>query len=64
VLAAWVARSWPLPALGVVGGVWDEAAGSGAAAGAVPQSLLRPEPLYLRRPDAAEPAAVTIGGPR
>lgn len=61
VLAEWVARSWPPAELGRVGGAWDAAGGSGAAAGAVPQALLRPEPLYLRRPDAAEPVA--LGSP-
>lgn len=56
VLAAWVAAAWPLvDDLPAVTSSWDAARGDGAAAGQIPQALLRPDPLYLRRPDAAEP---------
>lgn len=55
-LASWVVEDWnggectaaPVTA------VWD-APSSDAAQIVVPQTLLQPHPLYLRRPDAAEP---------
>lgn len=74
VLAAWVAQgmvagrtaidatgpgSAPGLALARVPTSWDAARADGAAAGWVPQALLEPEPVYLRRPDAVAP---TIAG--
>lgn len=64
VLAAWVAAEWPQAGdLAVVSSSWDGARGDGAAAGQIPQSLLRPDPLYLRRPDAVEPTTVVVVRP-
>lgn len=59
VLVEMVAGAWPVdPAsLGSVAGGWSEPRGPGNPEQQVPLGLLRPEPLYLRRPDAAEPVA-------
>lgn len=60
-LARWVVREWPVGQVASVAGGWDAASGDGGAASPIPQALLRPEPLYLRRPDAVEP---TVGAVR
>lgn len=68
-LARWVVEDYQqhggaVPPLAPIPVQW--AAPSGDAAGvAVPQSLLVPRPLYLRRPDAVEPNAAppVIGAP-
>jgi tRNA threonylcarbamoyladenosine biosynthesis protein TsaB len=57
VLAAWAAAEWPLPESAAVVGEWDGARGDGGAVARIPQTWLRPEPMYLRRPDASEPTA-------
>ena len=58
-LAQWVAEELTagqgcLPPLAVVGADWAPPDADGAQV-SVPQSLLSPAPLYLRRPDAVEP---------
>ncbi|MFI0432462.1 MAG: tRNA (adenosine(37)-N6)-threonylcarbamoyltransferase complex dimerization subunit type 1 TsaB [Candidatus Nanopelagicales bacterium] len=59
VLAAWVAGAMAegagVPAVAQVGHGWDAAGGDGSAGPPVPQALLAPEPLYVRRPDAVVP---------
>jgi tRNA threonylcarbamoyl adenosine modification protein YeaZ len=56
-LAEWAESAWPESSaeLADVPQHWDGAASDGADAGFVPQTLLVPQPLYLRRPDATEP---------
>jgi len=59
-LAAWVAQETQSGggevAVATVSGALISADARGEA-GEVPQALLRPEPLYLRRPDATEPTS-------
>lgn len=56
-LATWAATEWPTTTaeLQAVPARWQSAASDGAESGWVPQALLVPQPLYLRRPDATEP---------
>lgn len=58
VLARWAAEEAdagrPLPVAGTV--QWDTSLGDGSAAGTIPQTLLPPAPLYLRRPDVHLPS--------
>lgn len=57
VLAQWAAVAESAGSAGVarVPSAWDASQGDGAAAGFVPQALLEPRPIYLRRPDATPP---------
>lgn len=66
VLAAWVAADLTagdilvdLPSFGQR--TWDDAAGDGSSGPVVPQTLLAPEPIYLRRPDAVVPKGLPGG---
>ncbi len=56
-LAHLVATRWPLGTteLGQVPRRWGDSTADGESGPGVPVGFLRPEPLYLRRPDAAEP---------
>lgn len=65
-LATWVgevllAGQGSLPPLMTVGEDWADAHGDGTQV-AVPQTLLTPAPLYLRRPDAVEPVTTPAVG--
>lgn len=67
VLAAWVASEQGIeegvgvPRLPWFEQTWDDARADGSAGPSVPQSLLAPEPIYLRKPDAVAPAGL-FGG--